>query len=820
MPFKVTFLKWKNPLSKEISDSGTKNFPNAKNLTSESKLISDINGLYKEIKSHAKKGHCLLKGPIQDEIKNESRAGKVITTTPTNWLVIDIDKLEMPCQTKNLDQSYMESLAEDIMKYLPTVLQNCTYIVQASSSLGFKDKTVSLHLFFVLDRAIAPSTLKQWLTNVNLRSDYFRNKLEITKNGWGLKYTVDRCVADNTRIIYIAPPVIKKPVVNPFNKDEDRIVLVKKDAQTVSSALLHEEANESLQTVENNTIKQLRKAAGFDVRSKAKYAEVTIEGNKTNILLNPATGTLIPSYTSRGFCYYNIGTGDSNAYYHPIGKPDYIFNFKDEPIFRWKDVDPVGFENYVQTHGDEIRTANPIRTFAVISKQDDLVYKITHDADTDIIDARPSDLTKVAHFYRENGQFMPDTIHEWDIVFDPKSLIKIDYDDKMINTYEASDYLRRATEPNKECTYENLQKLCPSTFKLLRHVFGNGEYELRHWINWIAFIVQEKRKSNTCWFLWGVQGTGKGVLFNHILKPMFGKQNVGFHLNTALEDTFDAWRVDKQLVVIDEFELPHGKKGDRVMERIKNWTAEGDNPIRDMRKIAANIEGIEAYMFFSNRYDMIKVEDHDRRFNIAPRQEMPLKAMTWWNGAETIKEIDDELQLFTNFVTHYQYDEVQAREALINEAKIQAANATKTAAENFCTAIKNNDLEHFLDVLYIDAKDVALNLHSDEHIVLQAAKAEVKRWVHEHTNSTPIMATPHQMATVYQALSSQQLSAPAVSKMMARHGITSSPSSYNGKKGRYFKLTFNPPAIKEAELKILMQDGVASVTNITKGKTA
>ena len=819
MPFKISFLKWKKPLSKEITKTSTKTFPNAKNVTSDSHLISDIKDLHKHMLAHANKGHCMLKGPLSEELKDESRAGKISPTTPTEFLVIDIDKLDMKCPT-NLDKSKLEMLADNVLDLLPDFLKDSSYIVQASSSLGFKKDAVSLHLFFMLDVPMAPSTLKKWLTNLNFTQDYFKKRLELTKTGWDVKYTLDRCMADNSRIIYIAPPVIKG-VTDPFKKKDDRIALVTKKASTLSSALIQEAAMENTTTIKNNVIKELRKSEGLDIRQKAKFASVTIDGKSMRILSNPSACVLEPSYVDRGWCYYNMNGGDSNAYYHPEGKPDYIYNFKDEPVFRWKDVDPAGYEHYCNVHGDLIKKKNPINKFAVISKQDDVLYKIEHNHQTDELRVSPSDLSKAAHFYRDNGMVMPETINEWNLEFNPANMVKVDYDERTINTYEPSKYVRRITAPKEDCTYEYLQRLCPSTSKLLRHVFGNGDEELQHWINWISFVLQAKRKSNTCWFLWGVQGTGKGVLFNHILRPLFGKPNCSLHLNTSLEDTFDAWRADKQLVVIDEFELPQGKKGDRIMERIKNWTAEGDNSIRDMRKIVTTKEGIEAYMFFSNKYDMLKVDDHDRRFNIAPRQEKPLKEMPWWEGAKTIEEIDHELQLFTNFVGHFEYDEVQARTALLNEAKIQAANATKTAAETFCSAIKANDLNHFVDLLYVEANELGISAADDEHFVLQTAKSEVKRWVSETLNnpSTPITVSPHQMSNVYRALSGQVLSAPSTSKMMARHGITSTHTSFNGRKGRFFKLEFNKPNLSKKEIKILLTDAIASVTSI-KGKTA
>ena len=304
MAFKVTFLKGSKPLTKIITATKTENYPLVKKFTNTNYDIDNIDDFYAAMVKHAKLGECIAKGPISVDIKQESRAGLIAPSTATNWFVIDIDDASFICKTSKLDARDLETLSERVLGTLPTFLQDVSYISQASSSLGFKKDKISLHLFFLLDGPIAPSSLKDWLTNMNFEIDGFRDKLQLTKTGWDVKYTLDRCVADNARIIYIAPPKISgRP--NPFKKASDRIIVVKKEYPTVAAKLVLNGAARSTVTIKKKLLFTLRKAAGLEGRAKAKFQNLIVGGTKTRVLLNPAAGALNHVYEARGYDYDN-----------------------------------------------------------------------------------------------------------------------------------------------------------------------------------------------------------------------------------------------------------------------------------------------------------------------------------------------------------------------------------------------------------------------------------------------------------------------------------------------------------------------------------
>ncbi len=60
--------------------------------------------------------------------------------------------------------------------------------------------------------------------------------------------------------------------------------------------------------------------------------------------------------------------------------------------------------------------------------------------------------------------------------------------------------------------------------KYLLTLFGEKKF-LERFINWIAYILQEREKSYTAWLITSnVQGIGKDLMFIRILMPLFGEK--------------------------------------------------------------------------------------------------------------------------------------------------------------------------------------------------------------------------------------------------------------------------------------------------------
>ena len=159
----LTFLEAANGqrLSKRhCPKTGFTPYPHVKNVTSHDiEVPIDSSGLAileNQIEKHAKLGHCLLKGNLKRSIENESRAGKTDRIGYSSLLVLDIDGITLPGHTnpKAFTDKDVSTLAKAVMRELPPEVQDCSFIAQASASLGLKGDKVSLHIFILLTHAM------------------------------------------------------------------------------------------------------------------------------------------------------------------------------------------------------------------------------------------------------------------------------------------------------------------------------------------------------------------------------------------------------------------------------------------------------------------------------------------------------------------------------------------------------------------------------------------------------------------------------------------------------------------------------------------
>ena len=200
----IVFLQAKKPLVKEITKNGTKPYPLVKNFTSTEETITvdkkGLTKLFRALCSAAANGMCMLKGPLKRPLVDEPRAFMTDRATATEILVLDIDGLRA---TPGDD---LQAMADRIVLQLPDLFHDCSYIVQASASLGIKKDTVSLHLFFLLDMPVHPKTLKDFLRSLNYESEFLAEQITLSANGQSLSCVLDPSVADNSKLIYIATP--------------------------------------------------------------------------------------------------------------------------------------------------------------------------------------------------------------------------------------------------------------------------------------------------------------------------------------------------------------------------------------------------------------------------------------------------------------------------------------------------------------------------------------------------------------------------------------------------------------------------------------
>jgi len=289
--------------------------------------------------------------------------------------------------------------------------------------------------------------------------------------------------------------------------------------------------------------------------------------------------------------------------------------------------------------------------------------------------------------------------------------------------YQASEYLV-APLPDTEV------KLPDYTKRLLQHVTGNDTPCYEYFLDWLAAIVQLRKKLLTTWVLHGVQGTGKGILYHSIIKPLFGSAFSAALNQDALESRFNSVFQDNVFIVFDEVQVDFSKhSGNSVNARIKLLITEQMMSFEPKGVAAKQGENECNFLFFSNQGNAVKIEENDRRFNVAPRQEVKLVDANWLpaGGIDQLKrELSSELMQFALYLRKRPYNSEVTYKPLDTAAKLAMIAATRTSGEDFfLKMIKPLDWDLMAENLDYNIPSLSLGRESHAiHIVNERQAAD------------------------------------------------------------------------------------------------
>ena len=187
----------------------------------------------------------------------------------------------------------------------------------------------------LLSVAMPTKSIKLWLQDINFESDVFSEQLSLSVNGQSLRYPLDLSVADNSKIIFIAPPTFNQPDFNPFKTNDDRIIKVQRSEDTFDLAALMRNISPQKCFEKAQKYKdKLRESFGFS-KKQLKTRITTIDNESVEILTNPDKMSItIVDDSNFPYIRCNINGGDSCAYYFNMRSPIYMYNFKHPYLIR------------------------------------------------------------------------------------------------------------------------------------------------------------------------------------------------------------------------------------------------------------------------------------------------------------------------------------------------------------------------------------------------------------------------------------------------------------------------------------------------------
>lgn len=720
---KITFLEAKMAMVKQFGvydelsgQTIDKAYPKAANFITHTHDVEGIAEYHQKLSEAAKQWYGLLKGEAQREIKDYAdRKGLTDRSTKTELMVLDIDGLPWDRQLKSeLGQIDVVQAAEWLIKMLPEPFHDVSYVAVASSSFGRKSG-LRMHLHFLLETAVAPDVLRGIISMLNFDIPYINDRLQLTPAGRQLKFPVDPCLADNSRIVYIAPPIFGTSTDNPFKTDADRIVLVSRIREKLNlQPLIESFSSAELMKRKEKRLKQVMAEAGIEY-VKPKTVSINHRGQTIRVLQNPEAIVMELAEINDQYVRYNVNGGDSNAYWVWMDNPEIVYSFKpDEMPFRFRAADPEAYANHMEQFGKQIERAaakendngEKVVPMMIMDRMLNAILTVEYDPFNDVVvSTAVNSKDNAENWMLDKGVMVPEPIPNYSTIFDPTSGIGHDLKRRILNTYVPSKAMKESPKFEGDPLSfgdadEWMQANTPICRTVIMNMVGDDALCFEQFVNWFAFMVQRREKPETAWVVHGVEGTGKGLFIKRIAKPILGERYVvEKKLRDISDDKYNGYMAEALLLFVDEFNMNDGHSSSRATANLlKQQITETTLSIREMQRNPVNRKTFFGMMFASNDVDSMRLSPTDRRYNVCPRQETPLKnVITDINARRDYYDeaIAAEVLVLTSMLQAFEVIEHRVRTPLDNEAKVLAAEAGMTTDEVFFGALRKGDLEFF-----------------------------------------------------------------------------------------------------------------------------
>ena len=315
------------------------------------------------------------------------------------------------------------------------------------------------------------------------------------------------------------------------------------------------------------------------------------------------------------------------------------------------------------------------------------------------------------------------------IIFDPLKPSGLQHD--YFNMFQESEYLKNHDNSNKLLTgvevLNQMKTQTPVIYEILMNIFGEEEY-LSRFLNWNAVILKNRIKVDTAWLITSkAQGIGKGLMFDRMLQPIYGKRQSMLVQGERMAKTFNSQDQTQWLRVYDEVYAPGNTKEN--LSR-KEWL----KYIITAREQTIELKGIDAFqmanhmnlILYSNNECPIFLDNQDRRFNVIRNENAKKteKLSFYKSNVEMRNQIDNELAIFADLLLCYDYNVEQANTAISTTAKEQLQEITSDTYEDFAKALRNHDVSHFLLEEIFKPSSSDIFLIRDTKLSQEGAEAE------------------------------------------------------------------------------------------------
>jgi hypothetical protein len=228
-------------------------------------------------------------------------------------------------------------------------------------------------------------------------------------------------------------------------------------------------------------------------------------------------------------------------------------------------------------------------------------------------------------------------------------------------------------------------KETPAIFALLSHLFVEKVF-FNYFINWLAYQFVGLKKPTVAIVIRGRQGAGKGILWDKIIKPLFGLSQC-FQLNDkSVRGNFLADALEGRLFInLDE--ISHGNSDNKELKNflkgiITNLTGSHE---KKHKNLSTEINLYAAILITTNEPQSLSVEHSDRRFTIKESGgNIAHENFLGYGCIENLlNTIESELEDFALYLHNYPIDAKQACTALDTPEKRALVGITNDRFINY-----------------------------------------------------------------------------------------------------------------------------------------
>ena len=198
-----------------------------------------------------------------------------------------------------------------------------------------------------------------------------------------------------------------------------------------------------------------------------------------------------------------------------------------------------------------------------------------------------------------------------------------------------------------------------------------NEEHKKYLLNWLSYIFITHKKTLNTIIIKGIEGTGKGLLYDYIITKVFYNNQTTVISNDELNNNFNEFLENKSFIIANEVQDYTNKKS--VYEKLKQWITDKTILLNVKHINMRNITNYSNFLIYSNNDNPIPITITDRRYSVINTSDTPLNILCEKklkvNIIEYVEGLKKESENFLYELSKYDFNEIESKKILKNKER-------------------------------------------------------------------------------------------------------------------------------------------------------